>query len=495
MFLYCYFNNTSLIEQYHLVNTDLSVKLLIKGRIKNTLFAPDIKLFKMHTIKIKKGLNIPLKGNPERKIESAILPSVFAIKPPDFIGFQHKLHVKVGDKVLAGTALLSSKSNESIVVTSPISGEVVDVVRGEKRVLLEIRIKSDETINYEKFKEGNQIPIDRNAIVDLLLKSGLWAMIRQRPFDIIPEPTVIPRDIYISTFDSSPLAPDYGFILKGKGDYLQTGIDALSKLTSGKVYLGLNAKADDNSVFENLINVEKNYFDGPHPAGNVGVQIHHTKPINKGESVWYLNVQDLVAIGKLMVDGIFDATRVIAVTGPEVSKPLYYQTYIGTSISKLVQPKDTQKQLRYISGNVLTGDRIESDGFLGFYHHQITVIPEGDYYEFFGWAMPGLKKFSNTRQFFSKLIPTKSYQLDTNYHGAERAYVMVGQYEKVFPFDIYPVYLIKAILANDIDKMEELGIYEVSSEDFALCDFVCTSKIETQEIVKNGLEMLRKELI
>lgn len=448
----------------------------------------------MHTIKIKKGLNIPLKGNPERVIESTKLPSVFAIKPPDFIGLQHKLHVKVGGKVLAGTTLLSSKSNESIVVTSPVSGEVVDVVRGEKRVLLEVRIKSDETIKYEKFKEGSQIPSERNVIVDLLLKSGIWAMIRQRPFDTIPEPVAIPRDIYISTFDSSPLAPDFSFILKGKENYLQVGVDVLSKLTSGKVYLGLNAKADDNSIFENLKNVEKKYFAGPHPAGNVGVQIHHTKPINKGEAVWFVNIQDLVAIGKLMVDGIFDASRIIAITGPEVSKPAYCQVYIGANISNLVQLKDSKKPLRFISGNVLTGDRIESDGFLGYYHHQITVIPEGDYYEFFGWALPGLKKFSNTRQFFSKLIPTSNYQLDTNYHGAERAYVMVGQYEKVFPFDIYPVYLIKAILTNDIDKMEELGIYEVSPEDFALCDFVCTSKIETQEIVRNGLEMLRKEV-
>lgn len=449
----------------------------------------------MHTIKIKKGLNIPLKGTPEKIIESAKLPSVFAIKPPDFMGFQHKLHVKVGDKVLAGTPLLASKTNESIVITSPISGEVVDIVRGEKRVLLEVRIKSDETIKFEKFKEGSQIPSDKNEIINLLLRSGLWAMIRQRPFDVIPEPTAVPRDIYISTFDSSPLAPDYGFILKGKENYLQTGIDALSKLTSGKIFLGLNAKANDNSIFENLKNVEKNYFVGPHPAGNVGVQIHHTKPINKGESVWYVNIQDLMAIGKLMVEGIFDASRIIAVTGPEVSKPTYCQTYIGANISNLVHLNDSNKPLRYISGNVLTGDKIESDGYLGFYHHQITVIPEGDYYEFFGWALPGFKKFSNTRQFFSKLIPAPNYQLDTNYHGSERAYVMVGQYEKVFPFDIYPVYLIKAILTNDIDKMEELGIYEVSPEDFALCDFVCTSKIETQEIVRGGLEMLRKELI
>lgn len=448
----------------------------------------------MHTIKIKKGLNIPLKGAPEKTIESVKLPSVFAIKPPDFIGYLHKLHVKVGDKVLAGTAILSSKANESLVIPSPVSGEVIDIVRGDKRFLLEVRIKSDDTIKYEKFKEGSQIPSDKEGIVNLLLRSGLWAMIRQRPFDTIPEPASIPRDVYISTFDSSPLAPDYGFILNGNENYLQVGIDVLSKLTTGKVYLGLNAKASDNSIFENLKNAEKIYFSGPHPAGNVGVQIHHTKPLNKGESVWYINIQDLAAIGKLMVDGIFDASRIIAITGPEVSKPAYCKTYIGANISNLIQLKDSKKPLRFISGNALTGDRIDSDGYLGFYHHQVTVIPEGDYFEFFGWALPGLKKFSNTRQFFSKLIPASNYQLDTNFHGSERAYVMTGQYEKVFPFDIYPVYLIKAIITNDIDKMEELGIYEVSPEDFALCDFVCTSKIEAQEIVRNGLEILRKEM-
>lgn len=448
----------------------------------------------MHTIKIKKGLNIPLKGEPEKTIENIKRPLIFAVKPPDFIGFQYKLLVKVGDKVQAGTPILHSKNNERIVITSPISGEVVDVIRGEKRTLLEVRIKSDETITYERFKDNDQVSTDRNEIINLLLRSGLWVFIRQRPYDTIPEPTKTPRDIYISTFDSSPLAPDYSFILKGKENFLQAAIDALSKLTSGRVNLGLNSKATDNSIFENIKNVDLHYFSGPHPAGNVGVQIHHIKPINKGETVWFINPQDLVIIGKLMVEGIFDASRIIAITGPEVSKPAYCQAYIGANISSFVQAKDSKLPLRYISGNVLTGDRIEHDGFLGYYHHQITVIPEGDYYEFFGWALPGLKKFSNTRQFLSKLIPPSRYKLDTNYHGSERAYVMVGQYEKVFPFDIYPVYLIKAILTNDIDRMEELGIYEVSPEDFALCDFVCTSKIEVQEIVRNGLEMLRKEM-
>lgn len=449
----------------------------------------------MRVIKIKKGLDIPLKGEPAKKIETAGLPSVFAVKPPDFIGIQHKLLVKVGDRVMAGTPVLQSKTNESIIISSPVSGEVIDVVRGDKRALLEVRVKSDNAVDFIKFNDAPSAnPLTNEQIIDLLLKSGAWAHIRQRPYDVIPNPKVQPRDIYISTFDSAPLAPDYGFILKGKENYMQAAVDALVKLTTGKVILGLNAKASDNGGFEALNNVERYYFEGPHPAGNIGVQIHHTKPINKGEVVWYINPQDLVTIGHLLVDGVYDASRIIAIAGPEVENPLYIKTYLGVSIDGLFKVNRPVEQLRFISGNVLTGDRIEPNGFLGFYHHQVSVIPEGNYYEFFGWAAPGAKKFSNSRTFISKLLAKVNFKLDTNYHGAERAYVMSGEYEKVFPFDIYPVYLIKAIMTNDIDRMEELGIYEVSSEDFALCDFVCTSKIETQQIVRNGLEMLRIEM-
>lgn len=448
----------------------------------------------MQIIKIKKGLDIPIKGAPTRTIEPFYHPKSVAIKPSDFIGLEPKLLVKQGDKVLAGTPLFYNKPNNKIIVTSPVSGEVTDIIRGEKRVILEVRIKCDEKNEFKKFEVGNSPSTKKEEIVALLINSGIWSFIRQRPYDTIANPDSTPRDIYISTFDSSPLAPDYGFILNGKEKFLQIAVDALSKLTSGKVHLGLNARATSNSTFENLKDVDLHYFSGPHPAGNIGVQIHHTNPINKGDIIWYVNVQDLVAIGKLLLEGIYDSSRIIALTGPEVVNPAYIQTVIGASISGLVKVRNVNTPWRYISGNVLTGTQITQDGFLGFYHHQISVIPEGKYYEFFGWALPGLKKYSNTRQFFSKLIPQSTYKLDTNYHGSERAYVMVGQYEKVFPFDIYPVYLIKALLTNDIDRMEELGIYEVSPEDFALCDFVCTSKIETQEIVRKGLEILRHEM-
>jgi len=448
----------------------------------------------MQIIKIRKGLDIPLDGKPQKTLELNKKTVSVAIKPYDFLGLQPKLLVKTGDKVLAGSPLLYNKLNEKIIITSPISGEVIEIVRGEKRVINEIRIKGDENNSYLQFKESKNLLTKSDKIISLLLKSGVWALIRQRPYDIIPNLDVIPRDIYISTFDTSPLAPDYNYILKDNIKEIQVATDALAILTSGNVHFGINAKEYEHSIFESIKNVEKHYLTGPHPSGNVGVQIHHTKPINKGDIVWYIHVQDLVIIGKLLSVGIYDAKRVIAITGSEVNNPSYIQTYIGTNISELVKVKNTETPLRYISGNVLTGTKIEAQGFLGFYHHQITVIPEGEYYEFLGWAAPGMKKYSFSKLFVSKLIKPKKFKIDTNYHGSERAYVLSGQYEKVFPFDIYPVYLIKAILTEDIDKMEQLGIYEVTPEDFALCDFVCTSKSETQEIVRKGLELLRKEM-
>lgn len=449
----------------------------------------------MQIIRIKKGLTIPLKGSAGKNIVSRALPASVAIKPSDFTGFSPKLMIATGDRVLAGSPLFYNKTNEKIVITSPVSGQITEIVRGEKRVILQVEIACDTETEYKHFEKSQAATTNREAIISLLLASGLWAFIRQRPFDVIPDPQILPRDIYISTFDSAPLAPDYAFVLKESGKYLQAAIDTLTKLTPGKLHLGLDANAADNSLFENLSHAEKHYFKGPHPAGNVGVQVHHTKPISKGETVWYLNIQDAVMIGKLMLEGIYDATRVIAVTGPEVSNPHYSKTCIGAQVNGFFTPKDAKIPLRVISGNILTGTSITDKGHLGFYDHQLSVIPEGNYHEFLGWATPGFKKLSNTMTFLSKLIPPKNYKIDTNYHGGERAFVMSGQYEKVFPFDIYPVYLIKAILTDDIDKMEQLGIYEVSPEDFALCDFVCTSKIEAQEIVRNGLERLRKEMV
>jgi Na+-transporting NADH:ubiquinone oxidoreductase subunit A len=311
---------------------------------------------------------------------------------------------------------------------------------------------------------------------------------------LLPDRSETPRDIFISGFDSSPLAPDYEFVLKGQESQFQTGINALSRLTSGKVYLGLPARRE-SKVFAQVKNVEINYFDGPHPAGNVGIQLHQISPINKGEVVWTINPQDVLFIGRLFETGKVDFSKIIALTGSEVTRPQYLQTILGTRLCPVLDGrlKCGNKQ-RIISGNPLTGHKLICDNFLGFYDSQVTVIPEGDEYEFMGWALPGADKYSATKAFLSALLPKKEYALNANLHGGERAFVMSGQYEKYLPMDILPVHLLKSILVNDIDKMEQLGIYEVVEEDLALCEFACTSKINVQEILRKGITTMVQEL-
>lgn len=445
-------------------------------------------------IKIRRGLNIPLEGKPTLSVEQKDDPVYVGINPAAFRGLELKLKVKEGDAVLVGSPVFYDKNDERINIPSTVSGEIIAVIRGEKRAIQEVRIRNDKKYESVSIDKNPGLLRDREQIKEVLLKSGLWSFFRQRPYDIIPSPDAVFRDVYISTFDSAPLAPDFGFFLKNHTQVLQAGINALALLTEGKVHLGIDLCGTHFEVFESLTNIEKHYFCGPHPAGNVGVQIHHTRPINKGEIVLTLNIQDLAMIGKFLEEGIIDTSRVIAVTGSEVKNPHYLRTIIGSGVENFVQLKDEKRPVRIISGNILTGKAIPKDGALCYCHHQLTIIPEGNYFEFLGWASPGLKKFSASRTFLSKLISSRHVRIDTNIHGGERAYVVSGEYEKVFPFDIYPVYLIKAILTEDIDKMEALGIYEVAPEDFALCDVVCTSKYETQEIVRKGLEMLRKEM-
>ncbi|TFG42025.1 MAG: NADH:ubiquinone reductase (Na(+)-transporting) subunit A, partial [Bacteroidia bacterium] len=291
------------------------------------------------------------------------------------------------------------------------------------------------------------------------------------------------------------LAPDYNFILENSSiASFRTGISALSKLTKGKINLVLRGNGTDNKIFDGVEGVEKSFFSGPHPAGKVGVHIHHLDPVNKGEIVWYVNLQDVISIGRLFEEGIYIPEKIVAVTGSEVINPQYFKIISGGAVTLMVSGNVKTGALRYISGNVLTGTNIGPEGFLGFYDSQITVIPEGNYYEFFGWALPGLNKYSFSRTFLSSLIPRKSYRLDTNFHGGERAFVVTGQYEKVVPMDIFPMQLLKAIFAEDIDMMENLGIYEVAEEDFALCEFICPSKIEIQSVLRNGLDLMRKEM-
>ncbi|MCD4746303.1 MAG: Na(+)-translocating NADH-quinone reductase subunit A [Bacteroidales bacterium] len=444
-------------------------------------------------IKIKKGFNIRLIGEAE-KIFAEVKSDSYALKPTDFIGVFPKLMVREGDEVKAGTPIFYDKYRENIVFTSPVSGKITEVKRGAKRLMQEIRIAADNEISYESFGTANPNKLSKEAITEKLLKSGVWPLIRQRPYSIIANPSDDPKAIFISAFDTNSLAPDYDFIVHGNGEAFQTGLNAIIKLTSGKVHLNIDDSHTSSKVFTNSKGVQINQFSGPHPTGNIGVQIHHIDPINKGDIVWYLDPQAVLTIGRLFLEGKYNASRVIALTGSEVLKPKYYKAINGTSVKNIVDNNVKDGHLRYISGNVLTGTKIDSNGYLGFYDSQITVIPEGDHYEFLGWGLPGLNKFSFTKTFISWLMPNKKYRLHTNLNGGNRAFVITGEFEKVFPMDIYPLQLIKAIMIEDIDLMENLGIYEVDEEDFALCEFIDTSKTEIQSIVRKGLDLMRKEM-
>ncbi|MGZ8553735.1 MAG: Na(+)-translocating NADH-quinone reductase subunit A [Chitinophagaceae bacterium] len=446
-------------------------------------------------IKIKKGLNINLVGEAAKMVIDLPWPETFAIKPPDFIGVTPALAVQQGDEVMAGSVLFTDKNNEPIKFCSPVSGEIIEIVRGEKRKILEIKILADKEILYVDFEKARPDELSRENIIAALLNSGAWPFIRQRPFGIIANPNEIPKSIFISAFDSSPLAPDYNFIMQENDPAFQAGLDALRKLTTGKVHLNINADAITAAIFTNAKGVQVNKISGPHPAGNVGVQIHHIDPVNKGETVWCINVQDVLIIGRLFESGKFDAVKTIAVAGSQVKHPKYYKTITGNSIRNMIADAGLKEGVsRIISGNVLTGKQIEAEDFLGFYDSQLTIIPEGHEPEFIGWLKPGFDKLSMSRTFFSWLTPGKKHDLNTNMHGEERPFVVTGEYEKVFPMDIYPVHLLKSILIEDIELMENLGIYEVVEEDFALCEFICTSKIESQDIIRKGLDIIRKEL-
>ena len=448
-----------------------------------------------HKIKIRKGLNIPIKGQAENVLDqSQVQGSLFALKPVDFPSVTPKPAIKEGEAVKAGDSIFYSKAQPELKFTTPVSGTLKSIVRGDRRKILEFVIEPDGKQEYTKFEVGNLSDLSRDKIVELMLSSGVWPLLRQRPYDVVANHNDAPKAIFISGFDSSPLAPDYDFILSGQEVDFQKGIDVLKKLTEGNVHLTVNGTYPASKLFSSAKGVELSTISGPHPAGNVGVQMHHIDPINKGEVAWHINPQDVVIIGRLFNKGIFDASKTVALTGSEVLKPKYYKTILGSSIGFMVKNNvTTDESLRYISGNVLNGTKIVHDGYLGFYHNQVTVIPEGDDYEFFGWALPGLNKFSVSRSFFSWLMPSKKYRLNANIHGGLRPFVFSGEYEKVLPMDVLPVNLLKSIMIEDIDQMEALGIYEVGEEDFALCEFVCTSKIPVQETLRKGFDLMIRE--
>lgn len=445
-------------------------------------------------IRLRKGLNIKLAGKAEKILLPEGSVTRFGVRFADFPGLTARLDVKEGDIVKAGSPLFHDKSFPEIRFVSPVSGTVKEVVRGEKRVLLEIIIEQsgNEKVTFET---ADPLKLSREEVQKVILESGLWPVIRQRPYHIMARPGTSPKAIFISCFDTAPLAPDLDFVMANThGNHLQTGINALSMLTDGKIHFSLEADGTRVAEIKNLQGVEFHRFSGPHPAGNVGIQIHHIDPVAKGESVWYLDVQDVVALGRLFNTGIYDRERIIALAGPDVLHPKYHRIKPGSSLGAILKSNLTDGHHRVISGNVLTGKNAGEEGFLGFYDNMITVLPEGDYNEFFGWATPGYKKFSYWKAFVSRIIPKREYVLDTNLHGGRRAFVMTGHYENVLPMDIYPIHLVKAILAGDVELMENLGIYEVSEEDFALCEYIDPSKSEIQEIIRQGINLMIKEM-
>lgn len=446
-------------------------------------------------ITLRKGLDINLEGKAQLSLCDAPQAAEYALSPLDFEGVIPKLLVKAGDRVKAGTPLFFNKYNERVLFTSPVSGVVAAVNRGEKRKVLSVTVTPDAEQCYEEFPKTDLKSASRDRIVDLLLRSGLWPMIVQRPYGIIADPSDTPKAVFISAFDSAPLAPDYDYVLRGEEENLQAGIEALRKLTPGKVHISVRAGVQSGMAA--LKNAEIHTFVGKHPVGNVGVQIHHIDPVNRGETVWTVNIQDVAVIGRLMREGRVDMHKVVAVAGSEIEKPAYRRIIAGARVDSVVggnvKKQKEGDRVRFISGNVLTGVKTSLEGFVSFYANQLTAIPEGDKYELLGWAMPRLDKFSVSRSYFSWLFPRKAYNLDTNLNGGERPFVVTGLYERYLPMDIYPVYLLKACLAGDIEKMENLGIYEVVEEDFALCEFVDPSKIEIQQIIRDGINLMIKE--
>jgi Na+-transporting NADH:ubiquinone oxidoreductase subunit A len=446
------------------------------------------------TVKIKKGLNIRLKGAAIKSLAGEIPSALFAVRPSDFPAITPRLFVKPGDQVKAGTALFHDKIRPELKFASPVSGTVKAINRGDKRLILEVVIEKSGD-DYIQFGISDPAVLTREAIKGRMLEAGLWPVIRQRPYHIIANPSATPKSIFISGFDTAPLAPDMNFVAEHtESKDFRTGLDVLKKLTDGKVNLVLEGNSNPPALLKDASGVDIHWFTGPHPAGNVGIQIHHLDPINKGEAVWFVNLQDVAVIGTLFNHGIYKHDRIIAVAGSEVINPQYYRTRAGASVGEIIFENVQGNNVRVISGNVLTGSAVGTDGYLGYYANMITVIPEGDYFEFFGWMMPGLEKYSFTRTFLSTFARKKYFRMDTNLHGGHRAFVLTGHYEKVVPMDIYPMQLLKAILAEDIDNMENLGIYEIAEEDFALCEFICPSKTEIQAIVRKGLDLMAKEM-
>ena len=446
-----------------------------------------------NVIKLRKGLDINLKGKAAKQKFSVKAAAQYALVPDDFVGMTPKVVVREGDKVKAGDALFVNKKQTDVKFASPVSGVVQAVVRGDRRKVLRVVVEADKDQQYVDFGQKQVASLDGDAVVKALLEAGLFGYINQLPYAVSTTPDQKPRAVFVSALRDMPLAGDFEYELQCNEEDFQTGLTALSKVAP--VYLGIGAKQTSKALTE-AKDVEVNVFDGPCPAGNVGVQVNNIAPVNKGEVVWTVDPTAVIFFGRLFRTGKVDLRRLVAVAGSEITKPEYAEVLVGQPIADLLEGRLAAKNhVRIINGNPLTGRKATMDDFVGGHTSEITVIPEGDNVdEMLGWILPRTNDFSVSRSYFSWLFgKNKEYALDARVKGGERHMIMSGEYDKVLPMDIYAEYLIKAIIAGDIDRMEQLGIYEVAPEDFAVAEFVDSSKLELQHIVRQGLDMLRKE--
>ena len=447
-----------------------------------------------NVIKLKKGLDIKLQGKAAEERMSLKSSGKFALVPDDFVGVVPKVVVKEGDMVKAGEALFVNKQYPEMKFASPVSGRVTAVERGERRKVLCVKVEADKEQAFVDYGTPNIEKMDGRLVLEHIMEAGLLGYINQLPYAVATVPDQ-PRTIFVSALRDKPLACDFEYEVKGQEQDFVTGLKALARIA--KVHVGVGRESGLMSHISNLEGVEVTVFDGPCPAGNVGVQVNHLEPVNKGEMVWAIGDPTVVLfIGRLFNTGKVDLHRLVALCGSEVTKPCHVEMLVGQELQTLLANSYNQDHhVRIVNGNVLTGTQTTKDGYLAAHASEVTVIPEGDDAdELLGWAMPRMKQFSVNRSYFSWLFgKKKKYALDARVKGGERHIIMSGEYDRVLPMDIYGEYLIKAIITGDIDKMEQLGIYEVSPEDFALAEFVDSSKLELQRIVRQGLDNLRKE--
>ena len=449
----------------------------------------------MADFRLKEGYDIPLVGGPADSVSVAPRPATVALKPSEFRGVKIRLLVDEGDVVKAGSPLGCVKNREQQIFTAPTAGTVMAVVRGPRRALMEVVIKPDEASDAVPFKQHDAVALSglsRDVVLEQLLQSGLFNVFQQRPFGNVADPAVTPRSIFVSAFDTAPLSADTALIVQGNEAAFQAGLDIASRLASGKVHLSVDGRRLDlPKAFSEANNVELHRFSGPHPTGCVGVQIHHIDPIkHRRDVVWTTTVQGLILIGRLFLEGRYVPDITVALSGSAVTAPKHYRTVVGANIASITNDNVKHGDLRYISGDVLTGTTSSPDGHLDMKSSTLTVIPEATESEFLGWALPGFGRLSKYRTYPSAVFGGKRFAPDTKLNGGHRAFLATGYYEQVLPMDIYPMYLLKSILAQDFDEMEGLGILEVTEEEFALCEYACPSKVNVQQIIRDGLDLV-----